>query len=183
MTSDIIAFNKLFAEYHGLFVRFARTYVQNDVAAEDIVVEAFMYYWENRKRLVSDTNIPAYVLEVVKHKCLNHLRHLRVREKVESHIYEHQKRVNNLRITTLEACDPKEVFSMEVQQLLREALDKMSKKTKQIFYMSRYEDKTYQEIANHFSLSVKSVEFHISKALKIIREQLKDYIAVILLFL
>ena len=50
-TSEIKAFNKLFAEYHGLFVRFANTYTQDEAAAEDIAVEGIMYYWETVTRL------------------------------------------------------------------------------------------------------------------------------------
>lgn len=179
-TSEIKAFNKLFADYHGLFVRFANTYIQDNATAEDIVVEGIMYYWENRHTLASDSNIPAYILETIKHKCLNYLRHLRVREDVEQRIREHQLRVNNLRIATLESCDPQEIFSTEAQRLVDEALAMMSDKTRQIFIMSRYENKTYPEIAAHFSLSVKSVEFHISKALKILKEKLKDYMTMIL---
>ncbi|MEY8488369.1 RNA polymerase sigma-70 factor [uncultured Parabacteroides sp.] len=178
--SEIKAFNKLFADYHGLFVRFANTYIQDEAAAEDIAVEGIMYYWENRRSLTSDSNIPAYILEAIKHKCLNYLRHLRVREDVEQRIREHQERVNDLRISTLEACDPQEIFSSEAQQLVDEALAMMSGKTRQIFIMSRYENKTYPEIAAHLSLSVKSVEFHISKALKILRVKLQDYMAMIL---
>ena len=49
--SEIKAFNKLFADYHGLFVRFANTYLQDEAAAEDIAVEGIMYYWENRHSL------------------------------------------------------------------------------------------------------------------------------------
>ena len=179
-TSDIKAINTLFADYHGLFVRFANTYIQDDAAAEDIAVEGIMYYWENRHTLASDSNIPAYILETIKHKCLNYLRHLRVREDVEQRLREHQQRVTNLRIVTLEACDPQEIFSDEAQRLVDEALAMMSDKTRQIFIMSRYENKTYPEIAAHFSLSVKSVEFHISKALKILKVKLKDYMTIIL---
>ena len=157
--SEIKAFNKLFADYHGLFVRFANTYLQDEAAAEDIAVEGIMYYWENRHSLSSDSNIPAYILEAIKHKCLNYLRHLRVREDVEQRIQEHQQRVNSLRIATLEACDPQEIFSSEAGRLVDEAL---------------------AMIAAYFSLSVKSVEFHISKALKILKVKLKDYMTIVL---
>ncbi len=182
-TTEIKAFNQLFTDYYGLFVRFANTYIQDNAIAEDIAVESIMYYWENRHTLASDSNIYAYILEAIKHKCLNHLRHLRVREDVEQRMQEHQQRVNSLLIATLEACDPQELFSDEVQRLLDEALGMMSEKTRRIFIMSRYENKTYPEIAEQFSLSVKSVEFHISKALKILRVQLKDYYMIMLLFL
>ena len=131
-TSEIKAFNKLFADYHGLFVRFANTYTQDEAAAEDIAVEGIMYYWENRHALASDSNIPAYILEAIKHKCLNYLRHLRVREDVEQRIQEHQQRVNDLRIATLEACDPQEIFSSEAGRLVDEALAMMSDKTRRI---------------------------------------------------
>ena len=120
--SEIKAFNKLFADYQGLFLRFANTYLQDEAAAEDIAVEGIMYYWENRHSLSSDSNIPAYILEAIKHKCLNYLRHLRVREDVEQRIQEHQQRVNSLRIATLEACDPQEIFSSEAGRLVDEAL-------------------------------------------------------------
>ncbi|MDD4115824.1 MAG: RNA polymerase sigma-70 factor [Massilibacteroides sp.] len=180
-TSGIKAFNKLFSDYQGLFTRFANTYIKDEAAAEDIVIEGLMYYWENRHNLTSELNIPAYILEVIKHKCLNYLRHMRIREDVEQRMQEHHQRVTNLRIATLEACDPQEMFSEEAQQLIEKALQMMPGKTRQIFMMSRYENKTYQEIADSFSLSTKSVEFHISKALKILRTQLKDYMLMLFL--
>ena len=99
---------------------------------------------------------------------------------MEQRIQEHQQRVNSLRIATLEACDPQEIFSSEAGRLVDEALAMMSDKTRRIFIMSRYENKTYPEIAAHFSLSVKSVEFHISKALKILKVKLKDYMTIVL---
>ena len=180
MTIDLNFFNKFFIDYQQRFVHFACTYVHDEAVAEDFVIESMMYYWENKDRLPADTNIPAYVLTTIKHKCLNFLRHLRVREDVEQRIQEHQQRVNSLRIATLEACDPQEIFSSEAGRLVDEALAMMSDKTRRIFIMSRYENKTYPEIAAYFSLSVKSVEFHISKALKILKVKLKDYMTIVL---
>lgn len=178
MTSEIKEFNKLYTDYYGLFVRFARTYILDEEDAEDIVMEGLIYYWENRGKLTDQSNIPAYILETIKHKCLNYLRHQRVREETEQYLTEHQTRVNNLRIATLEACDPQEIFSNEAQRLIQEALNSLPEKTREIFILSRYEGNSYQEIAKQYSLSVKSVEFHISKALKILRAKLKDYLMV-----
>ena len=64
-----------------------------------------------------------------------------------------------MRISNLEACEPETLFSREVQDLLRQALDKMPDKTRRIFIMSRYEGKSYPTIAQETGLSVKSVEF------------------------
>ena len=181
MTSEIKEFNILYTDYYGLFVRFARTYILDEEDAEDIVMEGLIYYWENRGKLTDQSNIPAYILETIEHKCLNYLRHQRVREETEQYLTEHQTRVNNLRIATLEACDPQEIFSNEAQRLIQEALNSLPEKTREIFILSRYEGNSYQEIAKQYSLSVKSVEFHISKALKILRAKLKDYLMVFFL--
>lgn len=178
--AEIAAFNKLFTEYHGLFVRFATTYIGDEDAAEDIAVDGIAYYWENRRSLAPDSNVPAYILETIKHKCLNYLRHMHVREEAEQRMAEHYRRVNDLRIATLEACDPEEIFCKEAQQLVEEALAAMPEKTREIFLLSRYENLTYQEIADRYELSVKSVEFHISKALKILKEKLRDYMTILL---
>lgn len=93
------------------------------------------------------------------------------------------ERVRKLKITTLEACDPEELFSSEAQRLIDEALDHLPEKTRVIFIMSRYENKTHKEIADHFGLSTKSIEFHITKALNVLRNRLKDYLPLFILFL
>ena len=66
--SEIKEFNKLFSNYQGIFIRFANTYIQDEDTAEDIVIDSLIYYWENRNSLTSNSNIPAYIMEVVKKK-------------------------------------------------------------------------------------------------------------------
>ena len=70
---ELTYFNELFTEFHQRFVRFAYTYVDNYMEAEDIVMEAMTYYWENRTRLL-ETNPSAYIFATIKNKCLNYLR-------------------------------------------------------------------------------------------------------------
>ena len=69
--SEIYSFNQLFTDYKGRFVHFANTYVGDSMVAEDIAIESLMYYRENRGKLAPDSNVPAYILTVIKHKCLN----------------------------------------------------------------------------------------------------------------
>lgn len=145
--SDIKEFNKLFSNYQGIFIRFANTYIQDEETAEDIVIDSLVYYWENRNSLPSNSNIPAYIMEVVKHKSLNYLRNQRIREEIEQNLWDHMDRVRKLKITTLEACDPEELFSAEAQRLIDETLESLPEKTRTIFIMSRYENKTHKEIA------------------------------------
>ena len=83
------------------------------VVAEDIVIDSLVYYWENRERLDENTNIPAYVLTVVKHKCLNYLQQQQIHKDIEESIQSHAEWELSTRIATLEACNPSELFNAE----------------------------------------------------------------------
>ncbi|MCC8154056.1 MAG: RNA polymerase sigma-70 factor, partial [Tannerellaceae bacterium] len=69
-SSDLKQFNHLFESYQSRFVRFANSYVRELAVAEDFTMEAMMYYWERRHSLGEDANIPAYILAIIKNKCL-----------------------------------------------------------------------------------------------------------------
>ena len=79
-SADLKAFNQLFADYQGRFIRFANIYVRDIAVAEDFTIEALMQYWENRNTLKADSNVPAYILTIIKNKCINYLQHIQVRE-------------------------------------------------------------------------------------------------------
>ena len=68
------------------------------------------------------------------------------------------------------------LFGNEIRRLVDSALAKLPEKSRRIFLMSRYEGKNYQTIAMETNLSVKSIEFHISKSLQVLRRELKDYL-------
>lgn len=174
--SDIRDFNNLFNEYYSQFVRFAMGYLKDQPVAEDFVSEAFTLYWENRKSLLSDTNAPAYILTIVKNKCINHLHHQQIRLKAEKELTDQAEWALNTRLATLEACDPEYLFSNEMQEIIRKTLSKLPQKTRRIFILNRYHGFSYKEIAEKMDLSPKTVEFHISKALSCLRLSLRDFI-------
>lgn len=174
--TDIQNFNLLFNEYHDRFIRFAQGYVKEREAAEDFVSEAFTLYWENREKLLSDTKPQAYILTIVKNKCLNHLEHLQMRQRTENLMNDHAEWRLSLSINTLQACDPEFLFSQEIKQIIEKTLQSLPEKTRQIFILSRFESFSYIEIAEKMNLSTKSIEFHISKALNQLRLSLKDFI-------
>lgn len=177
MTKNVLYdrdFERLYKDYKERFVYFAKTYVYSCDLAEDIVIDSLMYYWENRHTLET-TNIPAYVLTVIKHKCLNYLYRLRTREEVESYLLNRETWELNLQIATLEACNPEKLFANEVQQIVDETLQSLPELTREIFIRSRFEEQNHKEIAHAVGLTTKSVEYHITKTLKTLRIALKDY--------
>jgi|APCry1669188970_1035186.scaffolds.fasta_scaffold57762_1 RNA polymerase sigma-70 factor, ECF subfamily len=179
--SDILDFNKLYTEYHKRFLYFASTYLKDKNAIEDIVADSFTYYWENKGSLKNESNIPAYILKTVKHKCLNYLNAQKIKLKANNDINDLAARVLQARILSLEACDPSELFSDEVNTIMQKVLSSLPEKTSMIFRMSRIDNKSNKDIANQMALSVKSVEFHVSKALKLLRLRMKDYFVILLL--
>ena len=112
--SDENMFSEIYREYKARFIYFAWTYVRDEFIAEDLVVESFMYYWENRRTLVNQLNIPAYILTVIKNKCLNYLQREKIRENVERNLQNRDMWELQLRIATLEACNPEMLFSKEL---------------------------------------------------------------------
>lgn len=181
--TNIKLFNDIFATHRERYIRFAYSYTYNQEAAEDLVTESLMYYWENRNRLQDIQDIPLYILVTVKNKCLDYLQRERTWTNIADNLLSNKEWEMQMRISSLEACEPEALLSKEVQELVSKALAKLPEKSSRIFIMSRYEGKNYQTIAQETNLSVKSVEFHISKALTILRKELKDYLPCLLFLL
>lgn len=181
--SDIQSFNCLFNEYYERFIRFAIGYVKESQTAEDFVSEAFTAFWENAPQLSPETKPPAYILTIIKNKCLNHLQHQQIEQRVSSELRDHSEWLLQTKISTLEACDPDFLFSGEIQRIIDSTLNRLPKKTQQIFLMSRVEGFSYTVIAGKMNLSQKSIEYHISKALDSLRETLKEFLSIILILL
>lgn len=115
-------FNQFFIDYQRRFIHFASTYVHDEAVAEDFVIESIMYYWENKERLPSDINIPAYVLTVLKHKCIDYLRNQQVRQMASDKIFQIYSWELSNRIATLEELEPNEIFTAEIQEIVMAVL-------------------------------------------------------------
>lgn len=169
-------FDGLYSEYKPRFVRIAQSYIRNEMAAEDIVTDSFLYFWEHRGELDITASVPAYILGAVKHGCLEWLRNqknrLNIRQKIHTTAYQGIQ----ARISALEACDPGQLFAAEVAAIVQEEIGKMPEPMREIFVASRFDGKTYQEIADMTGISVRNVKAAIQRALGIMREALKDYL-------
>ncbi|MDY3070311.1 MAG: RNA polymerase sigma-70 factor [Parabacteroides sp.] len=154
---------------------FVKSYVHDDMAAEDIVTDSLVKYWEMAK--LSDCEIKeSLLLTILKNKSLDYLRHKVVHETAISDITELENRELNIRISTLAACDPEEIFSEEIRYIVNEALGSLPEQTRRVFVLSRFENKPSKEIAEKLNITVKGVEYHITKALRVLRVSLKDYL-------
>ena len=175
------SFNDIYTSYYKKSFFFAKSYVHNDLAAEDIASESLIKLWEKLKTEKIDY-IEPLLLTILKNKALDYLKHEEVkRTAFESMVDWHQQELS-IRISTLESCDPNEIFSDEVESIIRETLKLIPEQTQRIFLLSRFENKSNKEIAELMGISVKGVEYHISKALKALRITLKDYLPLFYFF-
>lgn len=178
---ELKTFSSLFEKFRKPYILFAYSYVRNMDEAEDIYMDVMMRFWENRKELPANLHIPSYLLTAVKNRALNSLRQQSVRTDAGQLMSEHQIRELNFRISTLEACEPTELFTDEIRLIIKKTLRRIPKYTRVIFFMSRYENKTNREIAQKLNINIKTVEYHISKTLKVLRDHLKDYLPFLIL--
>lgn len=188
MTTQTISrneFEHLYAQYHSRFVVIARRYVRDAMVAEDLVTDSFVSFWENRERLDASANRAAYLLTIVKNKCLNWLHAQQLHLRVEKQLHGQQYRMVSSNILSLEACNPSGLFAEEVVRIVQRALEKMPGLTRQIFESNRFCDKTYAEIAAELGISQRKVTSEMQRALSLLRKELQDYLpfALILLYI
>lgn len=175
-------FAKLFEQYKEPFTRFANSFVRDMVVAESLFVDALVDYWQRRELLPEDTNVPSYILTSLRNKALNYMRHQRVRHSAAEYMKSKAQKELDFRISSLENLTIEQLFADEIRDIVGRTIESMPQQTRRIFEMSRFENRKNAEIAKILGVSVKTVEFHITKMLKVLRENLKDYMLCLILF-
>lgn len=155
------SFKALYDRLAGRLVAFAKSWSGDRVFAEDIVQDAFLQVWQRRATISDIDKLDALLYTIVKNNLINH--------------YQKKLRTENY-LTELANTSGNEVDPQVEQQTLTQVkkhIETLPPKSKEVFLMSKKEGLTHKEIANVLSISTKSVEKHIAKAKKILREQLK----------
>lgn len=172
---DVTAFEMLFRTYYQPLCHYAYSFLQDKEGAEEIVQSTFLMVWEKRDTLAIRTSVKPYLYAMVRNACLNVLKH----EKIK------QKHAGEELAVADRSCDSVSqiVASNELEYKIKAALEALPDQCRMVFKLSRFEELKYAEIAEQLNISVKTVENHMGKALKIMREQLKDYLPLIIVVL
>jgi RNA polymerase sigma-70 factor (family 1) len=164
--SDKHAFEAIFNLYQENIYRFILFKISDSSLAEDLLQDVFLKCWNARTSLNEHQSIKNYLYTIADNLVLNHVRHLKV-------VTKHQQQAESRLFSTIDSPD----FILEEKEWsmrLQKAIEDLPEKTRAIFLMSRLEDLTYPEIADRLSLSYKTVEGHMVKALKMLREALSQ---------
>ncbi len=175
---DKDAFTRIFYIYNSRLSYFAKAYVIDEDIAANLVQDAFIQLWENKKKLNDNTSVAAYLYTITRNNCLNYLKHQRVEAKY------HQKVIKDgleleLNYGALRSLDYDLYDFEEVEKIIDKTIELLSPQCRQVFTMSRFENQSNVEIASKLDISVKAVEANITRALKIFRTELKDYLSLL----
>ncbi len=174
------SFDSIYINNFSRLFLFAKEYVLFDEEAENIVQDIFLMLWEKREALRVDVSLTAYLFTLVKNKCIDFLRHQMVEQMYSENVKHEYNEELNVKLFALESFDHNFSSEEDIETLLRNAIDKLPERCRLIFIKSRIEGKKYKEIAEELNLSVNTVEGQISIALKKLREELKDYLPLLL---
>lgn len=172
---DQSAFSVVFTQYYSDLVRFSFKFTNDLNISEEIVQDVFLRLWENRSSLEIHTSLKSYLLKNVQNRSIDSLRHTGITNQYVSMV------LNNVIATQNDT--ENYVFFSELQANYNNALKKIPVQYADVFRMSRMEGLKYQEIAHMLGVSVRTVEVRLSKALVILREELKDFLLLYLIIL
>lgn len=171
------AYEDIYNEFFGVLYHLCLQYLHDEKIAEEIVQDTFLKLWEIRESLNDQINIRNFLYTITKNNCLNYLRNQKIALK-------HQENMKYLEMQfNYEALEKlgNYIQFQELRNKIDDAISKLPAEVTQTFKLSRFEELSYKEIATQQSISIKTVEAHISKALRILRVELKDYLPLIYL--
>lgn len=161
------AFNALFRKYYRPLCAYAHRFVvREDV--EEVVQDLFVWLWENRHRVAVRSALSLYLFRAVYARCLNRIEKNETKRRTEA-LY---------RETHTDHCDMEDYRTEELIAHIHESIRKLPESYRQAFVMHRFHDKSYKDIASELNVSPKTVDYRIQKALKLLREDLKEYLPV-----
>jgi RNA polymerase sigma-70 factor (family 1) len=165
---DSDAFSEIFSAYYKDLVMFAFSITKEMASSEEIVQETFVKLWEDHKKLEVKTSLKSFLLKSVQNRCIDWHRHKKI---INIHI--NYLLVNN---PIFENDTDNYLLWSELNGLIEAAMKRMPEKLREAYEMNRNDGLKYQEIAESLSLSVRTIEVRISRALEFLRKELIDFL-------
>ena len=161
------AFDELFREQYRRLVWFARTFVEENGLAEEVVSDVFVWIWTNREKLSSVDSPDTYLYVSVKNRCLNTLRSKTHTVSIEEQVDMEQTEQEN---------PHEELEHRELYQKLNRLINQLPEQQRQVFRMIKENGLSAKECAQILNLSVRTVETHVYKAVKQLEKEITDYL-------
>ena len=171
-TQDNTLFEDLFRTHFTPLCQFAMKFTGGDLDdAKEIVHDVFIKVWEKMDSLPTDVNYKSYLYKSVNNRGLNFIRDRK--KLVQLDQISEEKYSSSLA----------EMEEKELERAIELAIHSLPDKCREVFELSRYGGLTYKSIAEKMAVSVKTVEAQMSKALRLLREHLAEFLSLIILYL
>ena len=161
------ALQAVFDQHYPDVCRAIYRLIPDNALMEDLAQEVFVRFWEKREQIEVTGSLAGYLHRMAVNEALGHLRR-------QKHFEDADKALH----LPAHAADGAETTLMQrdLAESLQTAMDALPPRCRTVFQLSRFEEMTYQEIADHMGTSIKTVENQMGKALKILRERLKEFL-------
>lgn len=167
-------YETLFQEHYKNLVLYAKRFVLETEVARDIVQDVFIYIWEKRQKVQIEKSVSSYLFRAVRNACINHLKKESTKE---NYISQFLLSVNNGQLNAEKAEDVHEiVVHKDLLKRIELIIESLPEQCKNMFRMSRFRGLKNKEIAEIYSVSPRTVETQIYRALKVLKEDLKAYL-------
>jgi len=165
---DIKAFEQVFRQYYAPLYLYAFSITGRKDVAEEIVQELFYVLWKDRKEIQILRSARSYLYGAVRNQSLQYLEHMNVRLR-------HRDKVLSDGEQQQESTPLDQLEYKEFEEVINKTLSKLPERRLKIFRMARMEGKKYKEIAEYFSVSVKTIEAEMTKAYQVLRHEIEKY--------
>lgn len=164
------AFDQIFRKYYRSLCALANVYLNDPDAAQSSVQDVFVKLWEDRSVAYRIEQLSPYLTGMVRNQCIDEIRRMKSRDNLKNSL-DRKTADNNVEHYTL---------SREFEESLVTALSFIPERSRLAFEYSRFESLSYHDIAIKMNITEKAVEALISRALKILRSQLRDYLTLLI---
>ncbi|MCD7901234.1 MAG: RNA polymerase sigma-70 factor [Bacteroides sp.] len=177
------SYKLLFHKYYSNLLFYATRLLEDDEEAEDVVQDVFVEVWKRRESMDIGEHIQAFLYRAVYTRCLNVLKHRSIKGKYSTAMEE----ISEKRTTYYQPYDNNEVIkrieNRELRMEINQAISELPDKCKEVFKLSYLYDMKNKEIADVLHISLRTVEAHMYKALKVLRSRLGHLWLILLLFM
>lgn len=172
------SFEDLFKQHYAALCRYAVGIIGDADQSEDVVQQSFVKMWNKRAEMDLSRSLKSYLYTSVRNSCINYLRD---KKKFKSELLDIDIYASGMESGSTDALE--NMQAGELKEKIQKALAALPEKSREVFVMSRIEQMKYREIAEKLGVTQKTVEAHMSRALKILREELSDYLFLLLIAL
>ena len=169
-------YKEFYLQHAGELIFFARKFVDRHTA-EDIVQDIFLKIWDRKSTIVVEGDMKNYLRSMVEHACFDYMKH----QTVENNFM--QKSIRQIQLDELNYYESSNDYPSENEKMetLFACIEKLPPKRRDVFKKFFLEEQKHADIARELEISVRTVETHIYKALKFLREYKITFLFIVLL--